>query len=157
MQRLDGPKGAHAVHARAAVHHYALKSQQDFVRKMARGSGMSNVKGLAFWWVRRGGGCATRAGWAVGCCTRRDPHTRIHTTTRRRLVEDAASQNCTQAVALGRRTMQRVRELEREHGSGIEPAVWRRDNATDAAAFAQLQAIREGRLRRLLLGWLGVV
>ena len=43
-QRVNGPKSQYVTHAGAVVHHYAVKSQQDFSQKMERGSGMSNNK-----------------------------------------------------------------------------------------------------------------
>ncbi|KAI3434496.1 hypothetical protein D9Q98_002571 [Chlorella vulgaris] len=43
-----GPKSKEPVLERWALHHYAVKSVDDFQQKMTRGSGMGNIKTLAF-------------------------------------------------------------------------------------------------------------
>ena len=45
---MPGPKSPTPSHERVALYHYAVKSVDDFQQKMARGSGMGNVKTLDF-------------------------------------------------------------------------------------------------------------
>lgn len=47
-QGVPGPKSPAPVLERVGLYHYAVKSLDDFQQKMARGSGMGNVKTLAF-------------------------------------------------------------------------------------------------------------
>lgn len=47
-QGVPGPKSPQPVLERLGLYHYAVKSIDDFKQKMARGSGMGNVKTLAF-------------------------------------------------------------------------------------------------------------
>lgn len=45
---MPGPKSRTPVQERWALYHYAIKSVDDFQQKMMRGSGMGNVKTLAY-------------------------------------------------------------------------------------------------------------
>ncbi len=45
---VPGPKSKAPVLERWALYHYAVKSVDDFQQKMLRGSGMGNIKTLAF-------------------------------------------------------------------------------------------------------------
>jgi len=45
---VDGPKSPVPVLERLGLYHYAVKSVDDFMQKMARGSGMGNIKTIAF-------------------------------------------------------------------------------------------------------------
>ena len=45
---MPGPKSPTAALERVGLYHYAVKSKDDFMQKMARGSGMGNIKTLDF-------------------------------------------------------------------------------------------------------------
>ncbi|KAI7840766.1 hypothetical protein COHA_005580 [Chlorella ohadii] len=47
-QAVLGPKSPTPALERVGLYHYAIKSLDDFIQKMARGSGMGNVKTIAF-------------------------------------------------------------------------------------------------------------
>lgn len=47
-ETVAGPKSSRQATARVALHHYAIKSREEFGAKMARGSGMGNQKTMAF-------------------------------------------------------------------------------------------------------------
>lgn len=47
-QAVPGPKSPTPVLERLGLYHYAVKSVDDFMQKMARGSGMGNVKTIEF-------------------------------------------------------------------------------------------------------------
>ena len=49
LERVDGPLADSAVLDTAVVHHYAIRSAEDFRRKTVRGSGMGNHKSGEFW------------------------------------------------------------------------------------------------------------
>ena len=48
--RVEGPFTNETFYSRLVLNHYAVKSEEDYTSKVARGSAMSNGgKGVAFW------------------------------------------------------------------------------------------------------------
>jgi hypothetical protein len=48
-ERKDGPFSDPPTFTRLALHHYAVKSKEEYMNKSARGSGTGNKKGLSYW------------------------------------------------------------------------------------------------------------
>lgn len=47
---VTGPKASNVMHDTLALHHYAIKSEEEFLVKMARGSGMKRQRGWEYFW-----------------------------------------------------------------------------------------------------------
>ena len=47
-QKIQGPRSAQVVIGRVALNHYVTKSLDEFLQKIARGSGMGNQKTMHF-------------------------------------------------------------------------------------------------------------
>jgi hypothetical protein len=48
-ERKDGPFSEPPTFTRLALHHYSVKSEEEYMNKRARGSGTGNMKGLRYW------------------------------------------------------------------------------------------------------------